>query len=263
MFRTRDFVLFCVTIAFLVIAIGATIFSQQHSSQRSSPVVFVEQTNQENQVEIAVKPEVSRAERLQSMREKIAQSSQLSISNPEPEASMPDEAATSSEDLTESNKTLLTCADYRPYAAQWSPAGIIIEEVEGARLVYRTVPATSLPEAMAQATGTVVLQAPTKEILLQLPLRSFPLSTQSCIYSDVIGIANDGSLIRNSEAGLYGIFSSNTMIGYALDGFPIYGAGDSVSDACGGVMGAAGYQYQISLERDTILNCFSAPPVRL
>ena len=34
-------------------------------------------------------------------------------------------------------------------------------------------------------------------------------------------------------------------------------------DACGGIMGVAGYQYQISADRETIINCFAAPPVSI
>ena len=59
--------------------------------------------------------------------------------------------------------------------------------------------------------------------VLQLPSRTMPAASPSCIGSDVIGIANDGSLIRNDELSLYGVFGSETRIGYALDGLPIYG----------------------------------------
>ena len=59
---------------------------------------------------------------------------------------------------------------------------------------------------------------------MQLPVRNIPSGGTTCISTDVIGIATDGSLIRNNEAGVYGIFGANTLVGWALDGFPIYGS---------------------------------------
>jgi hypothetical protein len=71
-------------------------------------------------------------------------------------------------------------------------------------------------------------------------------------------------LIRNDEVNLYGLFSANTVVGYALDGFPIYGAAaDRTTDQCGGAVGDSGYGYMINSERDFIVACFRARPVEL
>jgi hypothetical protein len=145
----------------------------------------------------------------------------------------------------------------------WSPTGIKIEEAEGARLVYRPVEASAPVTQNAGSTSAPILIQPQRNILAQLPVRTFPAANTSCIASDVIGIANDGSLIRNNEAGVYGIFNSSTLVGYALDGFPIYGSSSEAGDTCGGIMAAEGYRYQISPQRDTILHCYSAAPIRL
>jgi hypothetical protein len=99
--------------------------------------------------------------------------------------------------------------------------------------------------------------------VLQLPTRTTPSTNPTCLASDVIGIATDGSLIRNNEVGLYGIFGADTLIGYALDGFPIYGAGVGAVDACGGVVVSGVYRYQIQLKNETIINCFAGTPVSL
>ena len=85
----------------------------------------------------------------------------------------------------------------------------------------------------------------------------------TCLYSDVVGIAQDGSLIRNNEVGLYSVFGSDTLIGYALDGFPIYGKIKESGDKCGGSVVNGQYRYSLSDQREFILNCFSAPPVRM
>ena len=118
---------------------------------------------------------------------------------------------------------------------------------------------------MRNASGTVVGTEVVveKDILVQLPVRSAPLSDTRCLKQDVVGIATDGSLIRNTEVGLYGIFGPDTLIGYALDGFPIYGSGRNNTDMCGGYMSPTGYRYQLSADQETMIYCFSGIPVSL
>ncbi len=256
MFRTRDFILVFTTVAFLLMAIGVTIFNQRGVSSVSQENVFAQQLSVEGGAEVQNNSDFSRSEKLKSMRDKIALSSELSISSPEPEPLFTEVVPTTTETALVDN-TLQQCPSYQSYTGSWSPFGVQIEEVEGARLVYRTVERAIVSTSSTPAVETY------KDVIVQLPVRSFPAVSTSCIYADVIGIANDGSLIRNSEVGVYGIFDSTTVVGYALDGFPIYGSGSAATDSCGGVMGLSGYQYQISTERDTILNCFSAAPIRI
>ena len=86
----------------------------------------------------------------------------------------------------------------------------------------------------------------------------------SCLSSDIVGIALDGSLIRNGEHTLYSIFGAETLVGYALDGFPIYGAiGAPVTDNCGGTAMAGEYRYYLSSERTGVIGCFSGESVTL
>jgi hypothetical protein len=82
--------------------------------------------------------------------------------------------------------------------------------------------------------------------------------------TDVVGIAQDGSLIRESEMALYGVFGGETLVGYALDGFPIYGSNPgAATDHCGGMMVGGQYRYYLSPERDSVINCFAGVPVTL
>jgi hypothetical protein len=68
-------------------------------------------------------------------------------------------------------------------------------------------------------------------VVLQLPLPFGPQG-KTCLSYDVVGVALDGSLIRNNEHSLYQVFGSETLIGYALDGFPIYGLNKSSAARC-------------------------------
>ena len=95
-------------------------------------------------------------------------------------------------------------------------------------------------------------------------LRTWPSGTTSCLPSDVIGIALDGSLIRNNEAALYTVFGGETLIGYALDGFPIYGMTPLLAtDRCGGVQIDGNYRYVLQPDRPGLITCFAGAPITL
>lgn len=252
MFRTRDFVLIFVTVVFLVVAIGVTLVRQYFGEGEGEPVVaFVDIPDQEFTAELVEKAPLSREERVAEMRRKIAEGGELTLSAPETtaEASLEEEVVT--EVPTAPEPGVQKCPGYSTHRGYWSPQAVHIELAEGARIVYRTT------EQVSVGTST-----PAREVLLQLP--AYPVyAGATCLSSDVVGVAQDGSLIRNDEVGLYGVFGEHTLIGYAFDGFPIYGVSSMKTDACGGVVVAGEYRYYLSDERETVLNCFSATPVRL
>jgi|AntRauTorcE11897_2_1112592.scaffolds.fasta_scaffold15066_2 hypothetical protein len=266
MFRTRDFVLVLTAVTFLLMAIGVTVFTQQQSAAEHNNRLQPATLSDGEYTAVSVNShEFSRAQKLQEMQEKIAASSELSITAPEP-VEVIEEVITSTSSSTPDvlAQGVQLCPAYTELTRAWSPVGVEIAEVEGARLVYRMSAEAAL--SVEQGTNSTSVSTPMqaqREVLVQLPVRNLPVAQSSCIPSDVIGIANDGSLIRNNEAGVYGIFNSSTLVGYALDGFPIYGASADVGDVCGGMMTSEGYRYQISPQRDTIINCYSAPPIRL
>jgi hypothetical protein len=259
MFRTRDYALILATITFLVVGIAATLFAQSSFSGLGGMTASVFESTPEiesYEVVVAEKSELDREGRVASLRAKIAR---LGLAKEEAPAPEDEEVASVLPEVTEEESDAIAekrCSYYGTHLATWNPRGLIIEEVEGARLVYRAV-----EEAAPAASSTA--PAGTKDIVLQLPVRSVPMPTEHCIPSDVIGIATDGSLIRNSEVSVYSIFGAGTLVGYALDGFPIYGSDDSASDICGGMMVGGQYRYHINPERETIVACFAGVPVSL
>ena len=64
----------------------------------------------------------------------------------------------------------------------------------------------------------------------------------------------------NNEASFYRGFGSEYLIGYARDGFPIYGYYEGSTDACGGYEHASGYRYTVTPTNDNLLQCFSGQP---
>ncbi len=252
--RTRNYFLLLVIAGFGALVLIELQFNNQlplFSASGNAPTFSTETTPK-----LSVGPEDMddqlRQDRLVAMREKISNSQQLILT-----ASVPEEDTTLEDsEIQTDEEVLLQCGNYQSYTGNWSAAGVTIEEVEGARIVYRS----SAQVGGETTEGT--LPSSNTEILAQLSIRSTP-GTATCIPSDVIGIALDGSLIRNNEVGAYGVFGANTTIGYALDGFPIQGVSSESTDRCGGRIAGDQYRYFIDAERATIINCFSGTPVKL
>jgi hypothetical protein len=196
-------------------------------------------------------PTLSREERVAEMRRKIAEAGDLAPAAPAlaMDEEMP-ETVVEEEVGVIPIATVQQCPNYATYTSLWTAQGITFGVAEGTRVVSRLVEAESVPVGTAQ------------EVLLQLPLYPIP-GSPACLGTDVVGIAHDGSLIKNNEVGLYGVFGEQTLIGYALDGFAIYGMSEQATDICGGVVAQGEYRYYLSDTRETILNCFTATPVAL
>jgi len=111
--------------------------------------------------------------------------------------------------------------------------------------------------------GVRVARAPDGRVLMQLPAARVRNSFDTCLASDVVGIALDGSLIRNNQTTKFANTASGQLIGYARDGFPIYGNDTAAeSDACGGEVVNGSYQYHISTERNYVIGCFVGTPAK-
>jgi hypothetical protein len=275
--RTRDLFLFISIGGFLVLAIGATVVGSIQTNNTSKADQIVVPTvgeEVEYSAEVYEPSEPSREERLALMREKIAAGSELQIeavekeeivveAGPEPEEATPPPAPATTTPETPLISEPILCPTYSTYSQFWPLGEVKVEVAEGARLVYQEVIHEYESDPLTATSSNTLPSEVGKSVLLQLPIRLNPAATPNCLQSDVVGIAKDGSLIRNGEVGLYGIFGAETLIGYAFDGFPIYGTSPEQGDTCGGMMVAGQYRYHLSADRETVLNCFSAPPVRL
>lgn len=263
MLRTRDFVLVLTIIGFLLVSVGITFFnSSSEPNEESSELKFVEAELGEIDAELPEPETLSHEERLESMKQKIAQeiesSGGLTFYSEEEQPEQVPEGETEIED------SILTgpvyCSDYIEHEGIWSPYGISFDVVEGARIAYREI-SSEYEFDLSATTGTKLPSEITREILMELPAFPVVALDNSCISSDVIGIANDGSLIENSESVLYGIFGSETLLGYALDGYPIYGTTEEEVDECGWGLVNNNYGYYLSPGRKTILNCYVGTPI--
>lgn len=249
MLRTRDFILLFTTIVFLVLAIGFTIVAPSLSPSPTSntfiPAEPVDTIGAEVETTI-----LDRSTRAANLRNKIAESGEVILSAPVPEPSTP---SSQEEEMVIANDSVTPqqCPQYQLYRGSWPLVGVEIVVTDVSRQYSIPQPAigTSTPEGL---------------LLLSLPV--YPVVQGSlCLPSDVVGVALDGSLIRNSEASLYSVFGAETLIGFALDGFPVFGLGGAgeVLDECGGIPRSDGYRYQLAAARDHVLSCFRAAPKQL
>lgn len=259
MFRTRDFVLIFTAVVFLVFAIGSTAFYKNTNLGANNYLPeFTEGSEEQYKATIELDDTISREDRLAEMKKKIADSSQIAFTTPE----VIEEEEPAPEDLVVAENDLQICSNYSLYTKTWS-SNIKFEVAEGARVAYEES-IYQVEEAPLSPTSTPVVKTEIrKEVKLQLVANPAQAVSPSCINSDVVGIAQDGSLIRNSEVGIYGVFGSATIVGYALDGFQIRGVSDVKGDACGGAVIDGQYVYVLSSERETILNCFKGLPANL
>jgi hypothetical protein len=246
MIRTRDFSMFLAAVLFLVCGIGTTAVWGGRGVE--TPLVAMvllanSTTSQPVREAVVVAGEVvDRNAQAARLREKVAAylSTRIAIA---PVTGVADEVAASD---TPTNSVITSprkCINYTVVSWPDRP-GVQFREMEGARLITETVTDEDGVEQLVP--------------VLQLPIRTHPRPTPVCLPFDVVGIANDGSMIRNHETALYGIFDRDTVIGYALDGFPIHGNTQGLTlDGCGGTVYESTYRYFIDPERDYLLGCFA------
>lgn len=175
-----------------------------------------------------------------------------------------DQNATSSETGSANEVVLQSCGNSdtdEQYARSWPLTDVLLIVKDSTRSVVHIT--QEEPSSQDGATSTSVT-APIVAVNTLLNMPSFPVvqSDKNCVGSVVVGVTNAGSLIYNTDAGLYRAKGSEEQIGYARDGFPIYGPYTGETDSCGGYSHALGYRYSIPQERNFILGCYSGTPAQ-
>ena len=142
------------------------------------------------------------------------------------------------------------------YVPEWPIYDVSVATREGARIVYTGI---DVQTSSTTAAGGVSTQSVIKT-LLQLPVNPQKSAAPNCVPSDVVGVTPHGTLIFNHDVTAYRSAGADTLIGYARDGFPIYGNYTGQTDRCGGYQSATGYRYTIAPDRKFILGCFVGTP---
>lgn len=244
MIRTRDFLIYMCTLVFLVSAIGYTILGDMQQQQTIATELAAAPSAAFAYGAVAEASEFDREGYVEWLRGKIAAGAGADPEHPVTletvDETPPEAAIVATTPVTE--RAAQYCApqqDIGGVLGSWDPNAAEVRVVEGARIVLG---AESRP-------------------LLQLPIRTVRAATDSCLPHVIIGVTEDGALIGNSDTPAYRAYGPDMLVGYALDGLPIYGpSADAALDACGGTNAPTGYRYHVRADEPFILGCFAAPP---
>jgi hypothetical protein len=256
MLRTRDLVLFVVIAFFLIIAIATTVVRDTSIPERYS-VAFNDADSTVGLETTAPESLLDRKSVINRLREKLQNSTERIA----PAASV--EAPEEEEGAKQQKRGVQRCLypdDALSMVPQWPQTDVGITVQEGARLVSFSETVV-IPSSANTASSTVSEEVVTTVTpLLQLPLTPLKQVDASCVPSEVVGVTSGGGLMFNGDVNAYRKTPENALIGYARDGFPVYGVYEGEVDQCGGYEHPSGYRYTISTERDYIVGCYTGVP---
>jgi hypothetical protein len=252
MIRTRDLVIFLAILMFVLVGITLTLFVDAQGERMTLPSFFgMEHSEVTYSAEKTNNPTLDRTSIIDRLRSAIAQGEPEVAPSPSVEES---EGSVSDTDVVELTPEVDYCANYddsQGVVAAWPTGATFKEEVGLRKVVVSMAPAIS---ASSSATST------SKErLLLVMPQSPVPSGT-SCVPGEVIGVSMAGRVLLNSQVSLYRGYGAEYLIGYARDGFPIYGYYEGPTDSCGGYQHPSGYRYTITPDRDQVLSCFKSAP---
>jgi hypothetical protein len=259
--RTRDLLIYLGILFVLCAAIAYALISGSEKGGGAGGGELSLLSGPDAYTAINTKEETDRASIIDRLRKAIAQNDSGIIPEPSVEAPAPEPETPPEEGGAEegSAASLMRCsaADMDAQMLQGYPLTGVSVALQGAARVVLSQP--DVPETSASSSSsTKSVPSPVK--LLTLPLSPSPLLAAQCVPSDAIGITPYGALLYNSDVNLYRSYGAEALIGYARDGYPIYGTYGGAVDSCGGYESAAGYRYTISPERSYIVGCFKAIP---
>ncbi|MAZ56707.1 hypothetical protein CL653_02870 [bacterium] len=107
----------------------------------------------------------------------------------------------------------------------------------------------------------------TTEPFVVLPVRSIRSTFDTCLPDNIIGVTANrvGDVwkpLLNSDISKYSNYQANQLVGYARDGFPIYGMAEDTQelDSCGGHYVDFSYRYQLQADAEGIILCYAGLP---
>lgn len=259
MIRTKDLLWFVLVLVFLALAILSTFVNRPAGSSGILNMPPIQSNAPEYSAELADGGGMDRDANIERLRALLSEGD-LVTSSPSVEDEVFDE-------LEEILRGELECGPVDSGIATarlWPLSGVTVNAAEGMRVVVYTQAAAAAP-APVPVVGTstsLVPAAPPAIVKTLLVLSQFPVkATQpTCLDSEIVGVTVDGSLIFNNDVILYRNTAPNTLIGYARDGFPIYGAYAGPVDECGGYDGPGGYRYVALGGESKFMKCFVGAP---
>jgi hypothetical protein len=240
MIRSRDLVIFVAVLLFLCVGILVTHLKATYFPLFSgAPVVF-------------------------NLREDATTTFSVTASNRETNREETEVVSIATEvpNATSSSLQVLTCdttEDSASVMSLWPRSSVTIVVQDGVRsVVYE-----SESSAVASSTATTSLLQPPAVVtktLVRMEMYPNKQPSATCVAGDIIGVTISGALLSNSDAQFYRQSSVDQLLGYAKDGFPVYGLYAGEVDSCGGYMHPEGYRYTIREGSSFILGCYAGIP---
>jgi hypothetical protein len=258
MLRTRTLFLF--VIGSVSISACALMFTYLYkdSVANLSGTLLLRTGESDERFSVDHKSELSdRSAHIARLREQIKKGGLSITPNPSVEGELP-AATRETSSTSEAIREPLLCGadDSTGLLARW-PASVRLVEQAGNRVFEYQVLTAPIDTI---ATSSAMMQSEITYKTLLLTSRSpVQMPSPSCIAGSVVGVSISGAPIQNTTAPL-GTPRSETLIGYARDGFPIYGFYEGEVDSCGGYPHPLGYRYTLKDDQETILQCFKGLP---
>lgn len=262
MIRTRDLLIFVAVLFFLGVGIAVTLllehgmsfsttgsFSFDPSSVASTTYSAETSNRSKNRDDIITR-----------LRNALALNPSEVEPSPSVEEGEAEEIPDEGESVADGIQRCSTADDALVYSQSWPLTGVALTTSGGMRnVVLTSLPNTESVDVNASTTASTSVSTPATKVLISFPQTPYGTVNPQCVPSEVVGVTTSGSLMFNSDASFYRGYGQDYLIGYARDGFPIYGYYDGPVDSCGGYMHQTGYRYTVSPDRDHIIGCFTAP----
>lgn len=264
MIRTRDLFVFVFILLFLSLCIAVTILLDVRAlSHKGASLLLDTNFSSTTFSASATVTKINREGNITRLRKAILESDSVIIPNP----SVTQVEETAVETSTSTDTALVTtiqkCVtpdDAISYTRTWPLNNVFVVVKDGYRSVVEISKTSPSSSVVSTTTSSTTQQSVTIKTHLKLQENPVQSGNSSCVPSDVIGITLQGSLMFNADAHLYMSKTGDEKIGYARDGFPIYGVYEGVVDSCGGYMHNEGYRYTLSKDRTYVLGCYVGVP---
>jgi hypothetical protein len=261
MIRTRDLLIFVAVLFFLGIGIAVTLLLEHTAPFLEEDGFSLDQTQTASTSYTAKthSASIDRNSVIARLREALA----LNPSEVEPNPSVEEvpQEETKEADSESAASSIQSCGgsdDALSYSQSWPLTGVSFAVVGGVRSVVHAAPSSS-QNVDVNASTSASSSLPSTKTLISFPVAPSYGALEYCVPSEVVGITTSGSLMFNTDASFYRGYGKEYLIGYARDGFPIYGYYEGAVDSCGGYMHPSGYRYTVSPDRDHLIGCFKAP----
>ena len=259
---TRDLIILSAIVLLLGFLILATVLLRRDTFLQS-PTFLLKDLNSETIVYSVEsnKTTKNRNTNIERLRVLIAQGEAKITPSPSVESAEPEpvqiQVSTSTDTIQKNELVLCGGDDSLELKAAW-PAEVSVTIQKGNRIAEVKEVQTNTTQVLSDTSTTSEEVIVTKQLFTS---RAFPVKNQipHCVPGRVIGITASGGLLLN-DSTYFSEYGSESQIGFARDGFPIYGFYEGVVDECGGYQHENGYRYTLTKEKNTILNCFYGTP---